>query len=327
MRDISVNVETWPIAGAFTISRGSKTEAEVIVVTIRDGEHIGRGECVPYGRYGETVKDVAASIKGLSKQLAEGMSREELQRAMARGAGRNAIDCALWDLEAKTTGTPAWQLAGLSAPQPRATAYTLSLGTPEAMHEAARIHSSRPLLKLKLGGTDDDIARVAAVRKGAPDATLIVDANESWTAKTVLPMAHELAKFGVALIEQPLPVKDDEALRGLQTPIPFCADESAHGLEGMTRLVGLYQYINIKLDKTGGLTEALSVMRCAKRRNLKVMVGCMVATSLAMAPAMLIAQDAEFIDLDGPLLLAKDREHGIVFEGSMMQPAARELWG
>ncbi|MDO8288947.1 MAG: dipeptide epimerase [Parvibaculum sp.] len=327
MRDISVDVETWPIAGAFTISRGSKTEAEVIVVTIRDGEHIGRGECVPYGRYGETVKDVAASIKGLSKQLAEGLSREELQRAMARGAGRNAIDCALWDLEAKITGTPAWQLAGLRAPQPCATAYTLSLDTPDIMREAARINAHRPLLKLKLGGTGDDIARVAAVRQGAPDATLIVDANEGWNAKTVLPMAHELAKFGVALIEQPLPVKDDEALRGLETPIPFCADESAHGLEGMTRLVGLYQYINIKLDKTGGLTEALSVMRCAKRRNLKIMVGCMVATSLAMAPAMLIAQDAEFIDLDGPLLLAKDREHGIRFNGSMMSPPEPELWG
>lgn len=327
MREISVDVESWPIAGAFTISRGSKTEAEVIVVTIRDGEHTGRGECVPYGRYGETVKDVAASVKGMGKLLADGMTREELQRAMARGAGRNAIDCALWDLESKIEDKPVWQLAGLHEPISRATAYTLSLDTPDNMRDAARKHANRPLLKLKLGGTGDDVARVAAVREGAPNAALIVDANEGWTAKTVLPMANELAKFGVALIEQPLPAKDDEALRGLETPIPFCADESVHGLEGITRLVGLYQYINIKLDKTGGLTEALSVMRCAKRRNLKVMVGCMVATSLAMAPAMLIAQDAEFVDLDGPLLLAKDREHGVVFEGSMMQPASRALWG
>ncbi|MGV8996799.1 MAG: N-acetyl-D-Glu racemase DgcA [Parvibaculaceae bacterium] len=327
MREISVDVESWPIAGAFTISRGSKTEADVIVVTIRDGEHTGRGECVPYGRYGETVKDVAASIKGMGKQIAEGMTRDELQRAMARGAGRNAVDCALWDLESKIEDKPVWALAGLREPISRATAYTLSLGTPDAMRDAARIHANRPLLKLKLGGTGDDMARVAAVREGAPNATLIVDANEGWTIDSVLPMAHELANFGVALIEQPLPAKDDEGLRGLETPIPFCADESVHGLEGITRLVGLYQYINIKLDKTGGLTEALSVMRCAKRRNLKVMVGCMVATSLAMAPAMLIAQDAEFVDLDGPLLLAKDRDHGIVFEGSMMMPASRALWG
>jgi L-alanine-DL-glutamate epimerase-like enolase superfamily enzyme len=327
MRDISVETESWPIAGAFTISRGSKTEAEVITVTIRDGQHIGRGECVPYGRYGETVRDVAAAIKGLGKQLADGMTRADLHRYMARGAGRNAVDCALWDLEAKMTGKPVWQLAELHAPQPRATAYTLSLDTPDAMREAARKQADRPLLKLKLGGNGDDVARVAAVREGAPNAALIVDANEGWTADTVLPMAQELAKFGVALIEQPLPVKDDEALRGLETPIPFCADESAHGLEGMTRLVGLYDYINIKLDKTGGLTEALSVLRCARRRKLKVMVGCMVATSLAMAPAMLIAQDAEFVDLDGPLLLAKDREHGIRFDGSMMEPPSPDLWG
>ena len=327
MRDISVETEVWPIAGAFTISRGSKTEAQVITVTIRDGEHVGRGECVPYGRYGETVKDVATSIKANAKALAEGMTRDELQRAMTRGAGRNAIDCALWDLEAKIAGEPAWRLAGLKAPQPRATAYTLSLGTPDEMRAAARAQADRPLLKLKLGGTGDDIARVAAVRDGAPNATLIVDANEGWSAENVLSNAHALANYGVALIEQPLPVKDDEALRGLATPIPFCADESAHGLEGMTRLVGLYDYINIKLDKTGGLTEALSVLRCARRRKLKVMVGCMVATSLAMAPAMLIAQDAEFVDLDGPLLLAKDREHGIKFDGSMMTPPERELWG
>lgn len=327
MRDISIEVEAWPIAGAFTISRGSKTQADVITVTIRDGDHVGRGECVPYGRYGETLKDVAASIKSMGKALAEGMTRQELQRAMARGAGRNAVDCALWDLEAKQAGRPAWELAGLHAPSQRATAYTLSLDTPDAMKDMAARNADRPLLKLKLGGSNEDIARVAAVREGAPNATLIVDANEGWTPDSVLPMAHELARFGVALIEQPLPAKQDEALRGLETPIPFCADESAHGLEGMTRLVGLYDYINIKLDKTGGLTEALSVARCARRRNLKIMVGCMVATSLAMAPAMLIAQDAEFVDLDGPLLLSKDRPDGITYEGSMMMPPSQGLWG
>ncbi|MCE9650750.1 MAG: dipeptide epimerase [Parvibaculum sp.] len=327
MREISVDVETWPIAGAFTISRGSKTEAEVVTVTIRENGFTGRGECVPYGRYGETVKDVVASIKTIGRAISDGLTRDELHPVMTRGAGRNAVDCALWDLEAKSRGIPVWKLASLPEPQALTTAYTLSLGEPDAMREAARAAAARPLLKLKLGGSGDDIARVAAVREGAPNATLIVDANEGWKADDVLPMAAELAKFGVALIEQPLPAKEDEALRGLTCPIPLCADESAHGLEGITRLAGLYQYINVKLDKTGGLTEALSVVRCARRRNLKIMVGCMVATSLAMAPAMLIAQGAEFVDLDGPLLLAKDREHGIRFEGSLMLPAEGALWG
>ena len=327
MRDISVEIESWPIAGSFTISRGSKTKAEVIVVTIRDGEFTGRGECVPYGRYNETVKDVAASIKATVMALGQNITRETLQPAMTRGAGRNALDCALWDLDGKISNTPVWQLANLAEPHALNTAYTLSLDTPEAMHKAAQSQAHRPLLKLKIGGTGDDIARVAAVRKGAPNAQLIVDANEGWTADNVLEMATALHQYDVALIEQPLPVKDDEALRGLASPIPFCADESVHGLEGMTRLVGLYEYINIKLDKTGGLTEALSMLRCARRRNFKVMVGCMVATSLAMAPAMLIAQDAEFVDLDGPLLLARDREYGIRFTGSTMEPADRKLWG
>jgi L-alanine-DL-glutamate epimerase-like enolase superfamily enzyme len=327
MPEISVETEKWPIAGAFTISRGSKTEAEVVVATLRENGFTGRGECVPYGRYGETVKDVMAQLRAFGKQVTEGMTREELQRAMPRGAARNALDCALWDLEAKQAGTPVWKLAGLAEPMPLVTAYTLSLGEPAAMREAAAKASARPLLKLKLGGTGDDIARVAAVREGAPKATLIVDANEGWKAADVVPLATELAKLGVALIEQPLPAKEDEALRGLASPVPFCADESAHGVEGMTRLAGLYQYVNVKLDKTGGLTEALSVIRCAKRRNLKVMVGCMVATSLAMAPAALIAQGAEFVDLDGPLLLAKDREHAIRYDGSTMMPPSRELWG
>jgi len=326
-REISVETETWPIAGAFTISRGSKTEAQVVTVTIRDGDATGRGECVPYGRYGETVKDVMASIKGVSQSLADGMTREELQRAMPRGAARNAVDCALWDLEAKLSGNPVWKLAGLEEPKPLTTAYTLSLAEPDVMREAARVAAARPLLKLKLGGDGQDIARVAAVREGAPNATLIVDANEGWKTDDVLPLATELAKLNVALIEQPLPAKEDEALRGIACPIPLCADESAHGLEGMTRLVGLYQYVNVKLDKTGGLTEALSVIRCARRRKLEVMVGCMVATSLAMAPAALVAQGAAFVDLDGPLLLAKDREHGIRYDGSVMLPPERALWG
>lgn len=327
MREISIDTEVWPIAGSFTISRGSKTQAEVITVTIREGGHAGRGECVPYARYGETVKDVAGSIRAMSNAIEDGMTREELQRAMPRGAARNAIDCALWDLEAKISGVPVWKLAGLDEPKPLVTAFTLSLAEPDAMREAAKAAADRPLLKLKLAGDGADIARVAAVREGAPRARLIVDANEGWKVADVLPLARELAALDVALIEQPLPAKEDEALRGIECPIPLCADESAHGLEGMTRLAGLYQYVNVKLDKTGGLTEGLSVIRCARRRNLKVMVGCMVATSLAMAPATLLAQGAEFVDLDGPLLLTKDREHAIRYEDSTMMPPMPALWG
>ena len=327
MREIDAEAQAWPIAGAFTISRGSKTEARVVVVTLRENGLTGRGECVPYARYGETEKDTLAAIRAIQPQIADGLSREELQRAMPRGAARNALDCALWDLEAKQAKCPAWKLAGLAEPGPVTTAYTLSLAAPDAMREAARAAAARPLLKLKLGGGPDDIARVEAVRLGAPNATLIVDANEGWAADDVMPMARELARLGVALIEQPLPAKDDEALRGIDCPVPLCADESAHGLEGMKRLVGLYDVINVKLDKTGGLTEALSVMRCAKLRKLRVMVGCMVATSLAMAPAMLIAQAADYVDLDGPLLLADDRRPGLRYEGSTVYPAETALWG
>ena len=326
MPRLSVEAQTWPIAGRFTISRGSKTQADVVLVTLREGGHEGRGECVPYARYGETVKDVVSALRFMEMQIADGLTREELQRVMPRGAARNALDCAMWDLEAKQAGKPVWELAGLAEPKPVITAYTLSLGEPDAMEEAARQAADRPLLKLKLGG-GSDIARVEAVRRGAPHARLIVDANEGWSPDDVLPLAQELAALGVALIEQPLPAGKDEALRGIDCPIPLCADESAHGLEGMLRLVGLYQYVNVKLDKTGGLTEALCVMRCARRRNLGIMVGCMVATSLAMAPAALIAQGAEFVDLDGPLLLARDRDPALQYDGSLLYPPRPELWG
>jgi L-alanine-DL-glutamate epimerase-like enolase superfamily enzyme len=327
MRELTVDVETWPIAGSFTISRGAKTEAKVVTVTIRRDGAIGRGECVPYARYGEATPDVIASIRALSNDIAAGLSREDLQRAMPKGAARNAIDCAMWDLEAKLTGKPVWEMAGLAAPRALTTAYTLSLGEPKAMREAAQQAAHRPLLKLKLGGGADDIERVKAVREGAPRANLIVDANEAWLPDDVLKLAREMAKLNVALIEQPLPVKLDENLRGLETPVPFCADESAHGIEGMMRLVGLYQFINVKLDKTGGLTEALSTIRCARRRKLGIMVGCMVSTSLAMAPAVLLAQDADYVDLDGPLLLAKDREPALRYDGSLVYPPTPELWG
>ena len=328
MREITVEAQSWPIAGAFTISRGAKTEARVVVATVSEGGVAGRGECVPYARYGETEKDTVAAIKAIQPALADGLSREELQRAMPRGAARNALDCAMWDFEAKRTGKPAWELAGLGKPRALTTAYTLSLGEPDAMRDAAAAAAERPLLKLKLGhGGGEDIARVEAVRAGAPRAALIVDANEGWKAEDVLPLARELARLGVSLIEQPLPAKDDEVLRGIESPVPLCADESAHGVEGMKRLVGLYDFINVKLDKTGGFTEALSVVRCARARKLRVMVGCMVATSLAMAPAMLIAQQADYVDLDGPLLLAEDRTPALRYEGSLVYPPETELWG
>lgn len=328
MRDLSVEAQSWPITGAFTISRGAKTEARVVVARVTQNGLTGQGECVPYARYGETEKDVIATIKAQHQALNDGMTREELQRAMHRGAARNALDCALWDLEAKLAGKPAWELASLTQPRALTTAFTLSLGSPDAMREAAAEAAHRPLLKLKLGnGGGEDIARVEAVRAGAPRSALIVDANEGWKAEDVVPLAKELARLGVSLIEQPLPAKDDEALRGIDSPVPLCADESAHGLEGMKRLVGLYDFINVKLDKTGGLTEALSVIRCAKLRKLRVMVGCMVSTSLAMAPAMLAAQQADYVDLDGPLLLAQDREPALRYDGSLVYPPERELWG
>ncbi|MEQ9149931.1 MAG: N-acetyl-D-Glu racemase DgcA [Parvibaculum sp.] len=328
MREITVEAQSWPIAGAFTISRGAKTEARVVVATVSEDGMTGYGECVPYARYGETEKDTIAAIKAQQPALSDGITREALQRAMPRGAARNALDCAMWDLEAKRAGRPAWELAGLAKPRALTTAYTLSLAAPDAMEAAAAAAADRPLLKLKLGqGGDEDIARVEAVRAGAPRAALIVDANEGWKPEDVMPLAREFARLGVSLIEQPVPAKDDEVLRGIASPVPLCADESAHGLEGMKRLVGLYDFINVKLDKTGGLTEALSVMRCAKARKLRVMVGCMVATSLAMAPAMLVAQQADYVDLDGPLLLAEDRKPALRYDGSLVYPPEAELWG
>jgi len=328
MREITAEIQSWPIAGAFTISRGAKTEARVVVASVSENGLTGYGECVPYARYGENEKDVVAAIKAQQPTLADGLSREGLQRVMPRGAARNALDCALWDLETKLAGKPAWELAGLGAPRALTTAYTLSLAAPGEMHEAAKAAAHRPILKLKLGqGGEEDVARVEAVRSGAPNAALIVDANEGWKPEDVLPLAHEFARLGVSLIEQPVPAKEDEVLRGIASPVPLCADESAHGLEGMRRLVGLYDFINVKLDKTGGLTEALAVIRCAKARKLRVMVGCMVSTSLAMAPAMLAAQQADYVDLDGPLLLAQDREPSLRYEGSLVYPPESKLWG
>ena len=323
---LTVRAESWPIAGSFTISRGSKTKADVVLVEIADGAVAGRGECLPYPRYGETIDGAIAAIEELRLQIEDGLGREALQTAMRPGAARNAVDCALWDLEAKRTGRPAWQLAGLAQPRPATTAYTLSLGSIETMAAAARANADRPLLKLKLSGPGD-LDRVRAVHENAPRARLIVDANEAWTPEIFADLAPQLAPLGVELIEQPLPASSDQALAALVRPVPVCADESCHDTASLSAIRGKYDAVNIKLDKTGGLTEALRLAAAAKAEGLAIMVGCMVATSLAMAPALLLAQEARWIDLDGPLLLAKDREPGLAYRGNLVLPASPELWG
>jgi L-alanine-DL-glutamate epimerase-like enolase superfamily enzyme len=320
---LAAREEAWPIRGSFRISRGAKTEARVVVAEVSDGGRSGRGECVPYARYGESVESVLAQIDSVRGVLTD---RAALQAQLPAGAARNAVDCALWDLEAKRAGRRAWELAGLPQPQPQVTAYTLSLDEPAAMAEAARAASDRPLLKLMLGG-EGDVGRVAAVRAAAPRARLIVDANEAWRPEQVEPFGRALAALGVELIEQPLPAGDDGALAGVARPVPICADESCHDRAGLKALVGRYDCVNVKLDKTGGLTEALALVAEAERLGLALMVGCMVGTSLAMAPATLAAAGAAFVDLDGPLLLARDREPALSYEGGMVRPPAAILWG
>jgi L-alanine-DL-glutamate epimerase-like enolase superfamily enzyme len=326
--ELSVRIERWPLAGAFTISRGSKTEAVVVVTELNDRAHRGRGECVPYARYGETLDRIVAAIEAMRPALGRGLGRTDLQGAMPAGAARNALDCAYWDVNAKAASRPAHELAGLVAPEPRVTAYTISLAAPAAMAEAAERAADRPLLKVKLGGADDDDGRrIAAVRRAAPRAELIVDANEGWTDDNLQRNLAACADAGVTLIEQPLPEDRDAALAQIKRTIPVCADESVHDRASLDALAGKYDAVNIKLDKAGGLTEALLLAEAAERRGLVIMVGCMVATSLAMAPAMLLAQRARVIDLDGPLLLAKDRPDGLRYDGSLVYPAGAALWG
>jgi L-alanine-DL-glutamate epimerase-like enolase superfamily enzyme len=323
---LTVRAERWPIAGAFSISRGAKTEAQVVVVELNDGRYHGRGECVAYARYDETVASVMAALGAIGNKLAFGLDRMALQQAMPAGAARNALDCAFWDLEAKRAAKPAHELAGLPAPQPLTTAYTISLGTPEVMAAAAQAASGRKLLKIKLGGAGDP-ERIAAVRAAAPRSELIVDANEGWTAGNLAANLAACATAGVTLVEQPLPSGADAALGSIKRPIPVCADESVHDRAGLTALVGRYDAVNVKLDKSGGLTEALAMVHEAERLGFGVMVGCMVATSLAMAPAVLVAQRARVVDLDGPLLLAKDRPDGLRYDGSLVYPPTPALWG
>ncbi|NNE23627.1 MAG: dipeptide epimerase [Rhizobiales bacterium] len=325
-RQFTVAHESWPIAGSFTISRGTKTSAEVVTVTLEDDGATGRGECVPYPRYGETVEAVKAALERARPAIEAGMTRRDIPGVLDLRAARNAVDCALWDLEAKKSGTPVWQLAGLPPPQPTVTAYTLSLDTPHAMAEAARNSCNRPLLKLKLGD-EGDAERLRAIRAAAPSARLIIDANEGWQPQDLEKLFSVCEETGVELIEQPLPAGNDDALRDIAHPVMVCADESAHDRAGLNDLIGKYDAINIKLDKTGGLTEMLATAEAAREAGLDIMIGCMLATSLAMAPALIAAANASFVDLDGPLLLARDRQPGITFDGSIMQPPPTALWG
>ncbi|MGC1506008.1 MAG: N-acetyl-D-Glu racemase DgcA [Sulfitobacter sp.] len=319
---IEVTPDVFQLAEVFTISRGSRTEAKVLTVRISEGGVTGWGECVPYARYGETLESVTAQIEGLGGNV----TRAGLYDFLPAGAARNAVDCALWDLEAKQAGKRVWELAGLAAPRPEITAYTLSLADPAVMQAQAEKNAFRPLLKIKLG-TPDDMPRLEAVRAGAPKSTIIIDANEGWSAAVYADLAPHLVRLGVALVEQPLPAGEDDALIGMARPVPVCADESAHDCSTLSKLKGKYDVVNIKLDKTGGLTEALRLRTAALAEGYDVMVGCMVGSSLAMAPATLVAQGVKVVDLDGPLLLGEDREHALKFDDEGVHPPVAALWG
>jgi L-Ala-D/L-Glu epimerase len=325
-RWLAARIERWPIAGAFTISRGAKTEAVTVVAEVRQSGHTGRGECVPYPRYGETPEVTLKALEAIQEPPEQGLDRQALQAAMPPGAARSALDCALLDLEAKRAGKRVWTLLGRPAPKPCTTAFTISLGTPEAMAEATEKAAHRPLLKIKLGG-DGDGFRIAAVRKAAPHSELIVDANEAWTADNLAQNLAACANAGVTLVEQPLPAGKDQALAQIKRPLAVCADESVHDRRSLEGLRDRYDAVNIKLDKTGGLTEALAMADAAQALGFDIMVGCMVATSLAMAPAMLLTPQARFVDLDGPLLLARDRDGGLRYDGSLVYPPDATLWG
>lgn len=326
-RRLTVQAESFPVDGKFTISRGSRREVCVVVACIGDAEgFVGRGECVPYPRYGQSVPGVVAELEACAPRIAAGLDRHALQDLLPAGPARNALDCAFWDLEAKRSGVRVWQLAGLAAPRELETAYTISLDAPEVMAEAARRARARPLLKVKLGA-QGDAERMVAVREAAPDARLIVDANEGWNESELLELLPVLARLGVELVEQPLPAAEDACLAALDLPVPLCADESCHDRAGLAELRERYAFVNLKLDKTGGLSEALRFVAAAKALEFELMLGCMVGTSLSMAPATLLGGLATFVDLDGPLLLAHDREPGLRYANSVVSPPDPQLWG
>lgn len=323
---LSVSAESFPLKTPFVIARGAKTEARVVAVSLSDGRATGRGECTPYARYGETVESVVAAIAAAERVPGLLASRDVLAASLPPGAARNALDCALWDLEAKVTGVPVAQRLGMAPPAAVETCFTLSLDAPEAMARAAEAAGAHRLLKLKLGGLGD-IDRMAAVRQARPDARLVADANEAWTEDMLGPFLAAAAESGFELIEQPLPADADLMLEGLQHSVPVCADESVHTRADLAELVHRYDAVNIKLDKAGGLTEALALREAARNAGLRVMIGSMVATSLAVAPAFLLAQDADWVDLDGPLLLAVDRDPPVRFEDGLLHPPLAALWG
>lgn len=327
--NLNLLIERYPIAGKFTISRGSKTEAVVVVCELSHGIHKGHGECVPYARYGESIESVSEQIRAVEPLLKQGGSaatlREALQTAMPAGAARNAVDCALWDLQAKQSGSTVATILNLKA-KPLITAITVSIDTPQAMHAATAKLAHHPLIKVKIGG-ENDAERIRAVREAAPQAQIILDANEGWNPDNFDHNIGVAAECNIALIEQPLPSSDDNYLLTADRPVPVCADESAHTSQGLEALKDRYDAVNIKLDKTGGLTEALIMRDKARALDLKVMVGCMVGSSLAMAPALMVAQDADFVDLDGPLLLARDRQPALHYDGTTVTPPLPELWG
>lgn len=326
IRSMRYGVERWPIAGEFTISRGSRSKAVVVVVTVKQDNAIGRGECVPYGRYGENSQSVSKQLAAIKPKIETGIDQEELLLQMPPGAARNAVDCALWDLQAKLQCQPVWRLCGLKPMLPVITAFTISLATPEKMAEQAAKYAHRDLLKIKLGGQGDG-ERMQAVREAAPRAKLILDANEAWNTQTLEPFLDIARQINADLVEQPLPAGDDGLLSQIARTVPVCADESVHIGNGLGDLKDRYDCINIKLDKAGGLTEAIAMHKQAREIGFSIMIGCMVGTSLAMAPALLLAQDAEFVDLDGPLLLAKDRAAGLSYPGSLVNPPDPKLWG
>jgi L-Ala-D/L-Glu epimerase len=322
---IDAHEQSWPLDKPFRIARGSRTEARVVVVTVTNGQYTGRGEAVPIARYSQTVESVLAQIESMKSE--KSLDRQKMQRLLPAGAARNALDCALWDLEAKVSGKRAWELANIPIVPEVETSFTISLDMPAAMATVARANSTAPILKLKLGGDDVDLARVEAVREAAPAARLLIDANESWSPEHFREVAPLLDQFGVELIEQPFPADADEVLETLDHPVPVCADESCHTSADLPRLTNRYEVINVKLDKTGGLTEALFLVERAREAGFKLLIGCMVCTSLGIAPARLLASATDYVDLDGPLLLAGDRHHGLSYQGGKIGIPPRELWG
>jgi L-Ala-D/L-Glu epimerase len=317
--------ESWPLERPFRISRGARTEARVVVVTVTDGDHIGRGEAVPIKRYNQSPASVLTQIEGIKSE--QNLDRQKAQRLLPAGAARNALDCALWDLEAKIFGKRVWELAEISLAYEVETSFTISLDTPAGMASAAKVNASAPILKLKLGGDNLDLARVEAVCEVAPTARLLIDANESWTPDHYCKIVPLLSQFGIELIEQPFPADADEILETLDHPVPVCADESCHTAVDLPRLKNRYEVVNIKLDKTGGLTKALLLTTQAREAGLKLLIGCMVCTSLGIAPARLLASTADYVDLDGPLLLVRDRPYAVAYDRGRIGIPPRELWG